>query len=160
MIEAYLFDVFGTRSFDALLSQLKEQYDLILIDTAPLLLIAEAGVIASKTDKTILIVRWMKSRRTSVRRSLEMLKSVKADVLGIALNMVDLSKRRHHTEQSSNSSAYRQYYTSESKWRWLSPRGSKSKTATKTPANLNEPVAQIESDEEASTQLRSMLNNG
>ena len=155
-----LFDVFGTRSFDALLSQLKERYDLILIDTAPLLLIAEAGVIASKTDKTILIVRWMKSRRTSVRRSLEMLKSVKADVLGVALNMVDLTKRRHHTEQSSNSSAYRQYYTSESKWRWLSPRGSKNKTATKTPANLNEPVAQIESDEEASTQLRSMLNNG
>ncbi len=153
-----LYDVFGTKAFDTLLERLKEEYDLILIDTAPLLLIAEAGVIASKTDKTILIVRWMKSRRSSVRRALEMLKSMKADVLGIGLNMVDLTKKRHHTEQASTSSAYRKYYTSESRWRWINPR--RNRSVTKLPAaNLNEPAVPDE-DEETSTHLRSMLNNG
>ncbi|NQY39116.1 MAG: polysaccharide biosynthesis tyrosine autokinase [Henriciella sp.] len=153
-----LFDVFGTKSFDTLLAQLKTQYDLILIDTAPLLLIAEAGVIASKTDKTILILRWMRSRRTSVRRSLEMLKSMKADVLGLALNMVDLTKKRHHTEQSSSSNAYRKYYTTESKWRWLKPRQDKSVVPIPA-ANINEPNEVIE-DEAATSQLRSLLNKG
>ena len=152
------YDVFGTRAFDALLERLKEEYDLILIDTAPLLLIAEAGVIASKTDKTMLIVRWMRSRRSSVRRALEMLKSMKADVLGIGLNMVDLSKKRHHTEQASTSSAYGKYYTSESRWRWML--GRRNKVMTQLPAaNLNEPSVPDE-DEAASTQLRSMLNKG
>ena len=154
-----LYDVFGTRAFDSLLDELKQKYDLILIDTAPLLLIAEAGVIASKTDKTILIVRWMRSRRSSVRRSLEMLKSMKADVLGIGLNMVDLSKKRHHTEQASTSTAYRKYYTSDSRWRWINPK--RNRTVSKLPAaNVNEPATDPNQDEEASTQLRSMLNNG
>ena len=154
-----LYDVFGTRAFDALLERLKEDYDLILIDTAPLLLIAEAGVVASKSDKTILIVRWMKSRRSSVRRSLEMLKSMKAEVLGIGLNMVDLTKKRHHTEQASTSSAYRKYYTSESRWRWIGSR--RNKAMAKIPAaNVNDPAAVPEDDEATSTQLRSALNKG
>lgn len=114
-----LHDVFGSRSFDKLLEELKQMYDLILIDTAPLLLMAEAGVIASKTDKTILIVRWMRSRRTAVRRSVEMLKGMKADVLGVALNMVDLTRKRHHTEEAANNSAYRKYYSSEPGIDWM-----------------------------------------
>ena len=154
-----VYDVFGSRAFDALLESLKEKYDLILIDTAPLLLIAEAGVIASKTDKTVLMVRWMRTRRSSVRRSLDMLKTMKADLLGIGLNMVDLTKRRHHTEQSSVSSAYRKYYTSESRWSWIMPRRNKTKMAVLPAANTN--VSKVPGDsEEASSQLRSMINNG
>jgi capsular exopolysaccharide synthesis family protein len=108
-------DVFGTRAFDDLLSRLRSMYDLILIDTGPLLLMAEARVVAGKVDKTILMVRWRHSTRAAVKQSLNLLRSFNADVLGATLNMVDLNRRRHHRDPGASYKAYRKYYQMESK---------------------------------------------
>ncbi|MGB2177526.1 Wzz/FepE/Etk N-terminal domain-containing protein [Hyphomonas sp.] len=108
-------DVFGTRAFDDLLSRLRSMYDLILIDTGPLLLMAEARVVAGKVDKTILMVRWRHSTRAAVKQSLSLLRSFNADVLGATLNMVDLNRRRHHRDPGASYKAYRKYYQMESK---------------------------------------------
>ncbi|MEM9377032.1 MAG: polysaccharide biosynthesis tyrosine autokinase [Pseudomonadota bacterium] len=104
-------DVFGTRAFDDLLAQLKEHYDNILIDTGPLLLMAEARVIAGKADKTILIVRWRHTSRGAARQSLNLLRSFNANLLGVALNMVNLTSRRHHKDPSASNKAYSKYYS-------------------------------------------------
>jgi succinoglycan biosynthesis transport protein ExoP len=103
-------DVFGTRAFDELLTHLRSVYDLILIDTGPLLLMAEARVIVGKVDKSILIVRWRKTNLSAVRQSVSLLRSFKADVLGVTLNMVDLNRRRHHSDPGATYKAYRKYY--------------------------------------------------
>jgi len=103
-------DVFGTRAFDDLLARLRSMYDLILIDTGPLLLMAEARVVAGKADKTILVVRWRHSARSAARQSLALLRNFKADVLGVTLNMVDLNRRRHHRDPGATYKAYRKYY--------------------------------------------------
>jgi len=108
-------DVFGTRAFDDLLSRLRSMYDLILIDTGPLLLMAEARVVAGKVDKTILMVRWRHSTRAAVKQSLNLLRSFNADVLGATLNMVDLNRRRHHRDPGASYKAYRKYYQMETK---------------------------------------------
>ena len=108
-------DVFGTRAFDDLLARLRSMYDLILIDTGPLLLMAEARVVAGKVDKTILVIRWRRSLRSAVRQSLHLLKTFNADLLGISLNMVDLSRRRHHKDPGSTYKAYSKYYSMETK---------------------------------------------
>lgn len=108
-------DVFGTRAFDDLLARLRTMYDLILIDTGPLLLMAEARVIAGKSDKAILVVRWRSSNRSAVRQSLNLLKSFRADLLGITLNMVDLNRSRHHKDPGATYKAYRKYYQMEPK---------------------------------------------
>ena len=108
-------DVFGTRAFDDLLSRLRSMYDLILIDTGPLLLMAEARVVAGKVDKTILMVRWRHSTRAAVKQSLSLLKSFNADILGVTLNMVDLNRRRHHRDPGASYKAYRKYYQMETK---------------------------------------------
>ncbi|HPF24889.1 MAG TPA: polysaccharide biosynthesis tyrosine autokinase [Hyphomonas sp.] len=108
-------DVFGTRAFDDLLSRLRSMYDLILIDTGPLLLMAEARVVAGKVDKTILMVRWRHSTRAAVKQSISLLRSFKADILGATLNMVDLNRRRHHRDPGASYKAYRKYYQMETK---------------------------------------------
>lgn len=108
-------DVFGTRAFDELLGRLRAMYDLILIDTGPLLLMAEARVVAGKTDKAILIVRWRNTNRSAVRQSLNLLRNFKANLLGVTLNMVDLNRRRHHRDPGATYKAYRKYYQMESK---------------------------------------------
>ncbi len=108
-------DVFGTRAFDDLLARLRSMYDLILIDTGPLLLMAEARVVAGKVDKSILVVRWRHSTTGAVKQSLNLLNAFKADVLGITLNMVDLNRRRHHRDPGATYKAYRKYYQTETK---------------------------------------------
>ncbi len=138
-------DVFGTRAFDDLLVRLRSMYDLILIDTGPILLMAEARVVAGKTDKTILIVRWRHTTRSAARQSLALLKSFKADVLGITLNMVNLNRRRHYSDPGAGYDAYRKYYQMETKpslFGFRKSRATKAKKgavrpqAVQTPPNL------------------------
>ncbi len=108
-------DVFGTRAYDDLMTRLRSMYDLILIDTGPLLLMAEARVVAGKVDKTILVVRWRFSQRSAARQSLALLRAFNADVLGVTLNMVDLNRRRHHRDPGATYKAYRKYYQMDSR---------------------------------------------
>lgn len=108
-------DVFGTHAYDTLIARLREMYDLILIDTGPILLMAESRIVASKSDKTILLVRWHHSKRQAVKKSLRILRDFQADLLGVTLNMVDYSRRRQNQEPGSNYKAYRKYYTMEPK---------------------------------------------
>jgi exopolysaccharide transport family protein len=108
-------DVFGTRAFDDLLERLRSMYDLIFIDTGPLLLMAEARVVAGKADKTILVVRWRHSARSAARQSLTLLRNFKADVLGVTLNMVDLNRSRHHRDPGATYKAYQKYYQMEAR---------------------------------------------
>ena len=112
-------DVFGTQAFDVLLAHLRTLYDLILIDTGPVLLMAEARIIASKSDKTILAVRWRHSKRQTVRKSIKLLRSFKADILGVSINMVNLNQRRQITEPGAGYKDYQKYYTMESRRNWL-----------------------------------------
>ena len=120
-------DVFGTEAFDKLHQALREIYDLILIDTGPLLLMAEARVIAGKADKTIMITRWRKTTRAAARKSVRLLETFHADLLGIVLNMVDVEQRRHHNEPGTNYRDYKKYYMTEGKRRlW----GNRKKSAT------------------------------
>ncbi|MEZ5945768.1 MAG: polysaccharide biosynthesis tyrosine autokinase [Hyphomonas sp.] len=136
-------DVFGTRAFDDLLARLRSMYDLILIDTGPLLLMAEARVVAGKVDKTILVVRWRHSTTVAVKQSLNLLRSFKADLLGVTLNMVDLNRRRHHRDPGASYKAYRKYYQMETKRSVfgfdLSSVGARSKNKSKRPVAVQTP---------------------
>ncbi len=125
-------DVFGTKKFDELLEHFRSIYDLILIDTGPLLLMAEARVVAGKVDKTLLIVRWRQTTRSAARQAIKLLRDFNVDLLGVALNIVDLRKRRQHRDPSISNKAYHKYYNLETKKRF--GRSSKDKGMTAAPA--------------------------
>ncbi|MBI1340911.1 AAA family ATPase [bacterium] len=106
-------DVFGSRAFDALLTTLKQTYDLIVIDTGPILLMAETRVVASKVDQVLVAARWRKTNRASLHETLALLKDFKANLTGIVLTMVDLRRRRQHSYSAANYKAYNKYYTAD-----------------------------------------------
>ena len=103
-------DVFGSRAFDALLLQLQQTYDLIVIDTGPLLLMAEARVVVSKVDQVVVATRWRKTQRNTLRDTMKILRDFHANVAGVVLTFVDLRKKGHHAYTSANYSAYAKYY--------------------------------------------------
>ncbi len=103
-------DVFGSRAFDALLSLLQETYDLVIIDTGPILLMAETRVVTSKVDQVVVAARWRKTHRGTLRETMKILRDFHANITGVVLTFVDLRKRAHHAYTSANYKAYAKYY--------------------------------------------------
>lgn len=103
-------DVFGSRAFDALMAQLQQSYDLIIIDTGPILLMAETRVVTSKVDQVVVATRWRKTHRNTLRDTMKILRDFNARVAGVVLTFVDLRKRAHHGYEAASYSAYAKYY--------------------------------------------------
>lgn len=82
-------DVFGGEEIDRLIEELRGAFDLIILDCAPVLAVADTRVIASKGDCAVLITRWQKTPIRAVRAAMQHLQSAGAGVRGVALNNVD-----------------------------------------------------------------------
>ncbi len=104
-------DVFGSRSFDALIQRLEGMYDLIVIDTGPLLLMAESRVIVSKVDQVIVVAKWRTTTRAALQQTLGILQQFNASLAGVVLNFVDLRKRRLLGQTTASYRAYSKYYS-------------------------------------------------
>jgi capsular exopolysaccharide synthesis family protein len=103
-------DVFGSRAFDALLNMLQQTYDLIIIDTGPILLMAETRVVTSKVDQVVVATRWRKTNRGTLRDTMKILRDFHANIAGVVLTFVDLRKRAHHAYTTADYKAYSKYY--------------------------------------------------
>jgi capsular exopolysaccharide synthesis family protein len=83
-------DLFGSVAMDRLIQELRQKFEFILLDTAPVIAVADTRVLASKCDVVTLLVQWRKTPRKAVQLALSLLASVGADVAGIALTLVDV----------------------------------------------------------------------
>ena len=76
----------------SLLEQLKEQYDLIFLDTPPVNMVTDAVVLAPVIDGVLFLVRANQADRPSVAYAVAQLEYAKAKILGFILNGVDMEK--------------------------------------------------------------------
>jgi polysaccharide biosynthesis transport protein len=75
-----------------LLRRLKHRWDVLLIDTPPLMAVADARLLVSNVDATVLLVRWASTRREQAISTLNQLIGAQANVAGVALTMVDVKR--------------------------------------------------------------------
>lgn len=80
LLESQLFSDFIDRSL--------EEYDHVIFDTGPLLVVSEAIALAPRVDGVITVVRAKKNSRGMLTRVRETLKQIKAEHLGVVLNGV------------------------------------------------------------------------
>jgi len=85
-------ELLGSGAMHALVSDLRRQYDYIVIDTPPTLPVTDAAVVATSADATILVLRSGDTEEHAAARAIEMLHRVNARVAGAVLNGV---ARRH-----------------------------------------------------------------
>lgn len=91
-------EMIGSRKMHALLEDLKEEYDVILFDTPPVLAVSDALIISSLADGVILVVSAGKVKKDLVKKAKAHLEHVNARILGAALNNVQLSKGQYGEE--------------------------------------------------------------
>ena len=102
----------------AMVAEVKENFDAILFDAPPVLPVADAAILASRVDSTILVYQVGKIGRAVLRRAKVQLDNVGANVMGVVLN--DLTSEI--AEFKTESQYYRQYYYKEEEPRqpgWL-----------------------------------------
>lgn len=106
-------DMFGSKAFADLLESLRGSYDQIILDTAPVLAVADTREIAGQADAVIVAARWKKSSVGVVRKALFELRASKANIIGVVLNSVDMEAqaRYGYDTQGYYYQSYRKYYS-------------------------------------------------
>lgn len=89
-------DIFSSANFAKLLTDVKDYYDYVIIDTPPVLAVPDARLIGAKSDATIFIVHWDKTGRAQIDQGLEMLSSVGVKAIGLVMNQVDARKNKSY----------------------------------------------------------------
>lgn len=77
---------------ERMFNELKDRYDAVIVDTAPLLGVAEGRIIASCADRVLVVTQWKKTSARAVEAAVDMLTDAKAKVTGLSLTQVDIRR--------------------------------------------------------------------
>lgn len=87
--------------FANFLRELRTRYDRIVLDSPPLIPVADAAILATQADAAIVVARAFETKKHTARRAARVLEDVNANVIGTVLNAVDFSRGEYK---------YYQYY--------------------------------------------------
>jgi succinoglycan biosynthesis transport protein ExoP len=89
-------DVFSGPAMDALIEDLKRRFDLVILDTPPILAVADTRVLVGKADATVLLTRWRRTPNQAVKAALRLLDNSGARIVGAALSLVDMRQQARY----------------------------------------------------------------
>lgn len=93
--------ILNSRRMSELIQDVKQRFDLVLVDSPPILGVSDASVLASEVDLTMIVVQHRKLPRNMLLRVKQSVENVGGNVIGVVLNNVDV-----------RSDSQYQYYTS------------------------------------------------
>ncbi len=85
-------ELLGGERFSALLAEASREYDWIVIDSPPAISLTDAAVLSRLAHMTVIVIRHNHTDRAIVRRSVQQLRQVGAEVAGAVLNSVDVDR--------------------------------------------------------------------
>lgn len=85
-------DVLGFQRMDEAIARLKQESDLIIFDTPPIIAVTDAAVLSAKVDGVLLVLSAGKTKRDHARRAHALLEKVNANVIGAVLNNAKLDR--------------------------------------------------------------------
>lgn len=107
-------DVFTSDRFGELIREVRREYDVIILDTPPVLVVPDARIMAQHVDALLFAVHWDSTSKTQVQDALRMFETVNQRVTGLVLNQIDPKgmKRYGYGERYGAYASYgRRYYT-------------------------------------------------
>lgn len=85
-------DIFASQKFGNLMAELRERYDLIIIDTPPVLALTDIRVIANYVDLVLFSVSWKRTKRRLVRAALNALHLTNPKRVATVFNRMHIGK--------------------------------------------------------------------
>lgn len=98
-------DMFADVAMDRLLEEVRHRYDLVVLDTPPVLPVGDARVLAASADGVICVTRWGQTASHAVKITLDILNKSGAQLAGVVITRVDMAQ---HVKTGYGDPAY--YY--------------------------------------------------
>lgn len=89
-------DVFGSESMKRLLVTLRDRFELVLLDTAPVLAVSDTRVLVAQTDVVVMLARWRKTPEQAIANAIQLIEQADAKVAGVALSQVDMNQQARY----------------------------------------------------------------
>jgi len=102
-------ELLGSPMMKQILDALRAHYDWVLVDSPPLLAMADAPVLCSIADGVVMVLAAEVATRPAVTRAIDQLRSVGGRLTGVVLNRVNLERNSYYYGQYYGE-YYRSYY--------------------------------------------------
>lgn len=93
-------ELLGSESMQALIGELRRDYDWVLLDTPPVLPVTDATVVARHTDAVIMTIKSGETDEEAAVRAVDQLQRVGARLAGTVLNAVSQAKDLYYSYYS------------------------------------------------------------
>lgn len=102
-------ELLSSKRFDDVVEKLKEAFDLVIFDSAPLQLVSDSLVLSQHASEVIYVVKADSTPYQVAQNGLKRLARVNAPVLGVVLNQLDLEKAEKYYGEYSGYRSYKGY---------------------------------------------------
>lgn len=79
-----------------LLSYLSHEYDMVIIDSPPLLSVSDAQIIGGIVDGTILVTNAQDNNRDNVKKAKDLLLKSQSNIIGVVLNNMNMKANKQY----------------------------------------------------------------
>jgi capsular exopolysaccharide synthesis family protein len=102
-------ELLGSKRMKELLAseRAKDDFDMIIIDSPPILSVADAAILSAVTDGVVLVINAGSTPRPAIQRAIQQLSDVEAKLIGCVLNDMDFEKESYYYSYSYR---YKKYY--------------------------------------------------
>ena len=102
-------DLLGSQQMHKVVHSVAKNYDLVIIDTPPILAVSDAAMVARIADTSIFLVQWSSVSHDLVMQALKQLKIFGCRIAGVVLTQVNLQEHAKYTD-SYHHNNYSEYY--------------------------------------------------
>jgi capsular exopolysaccharide synthesis family protein len=89
-------ELLDSTQFKEAIEKLKDAFDFIIFDSAPVMAFADTLNLANKADGTVIVACSGKTTKDDLRHTVGLMRGVKAPILGVVMNIIDIKKRDYY----------------------------------------------------------------
>jgi exopolysaccharide transport family protein len=102
-------ELLSSRRFEDVVMKLREAFDIVVIDSAPLQLVSDAQVLSQFASSVIYVVKADGTPYQVAQNGIKKLRRVNAPLLGVVLNQLDIEKAEKYYGEYSGYKSYKGY---------------------------------------------------
>ena len=89
-------ELVGSKRMKRLIEEVSEQFDMVLIDTPPVIAVTDAAILAQEVDGVILVLASGEVNKVYAQKAKEQLNKLGVKILGAVLNKVDMNTNEYY----------------------------------------------------------------
>lgn len=89
-------ELVGSKRMKLLIEEVSEQFDMLLIDTPPVIAVTDAAILAQEVDGVILVLASGEVNKGYAQKAKELLDKLGVKILGAVLNKVDINTKEYY----------------------------------------------------------------